>query len=104
MKFLLSIRSLVFLLVALLCITETHAQLKFDGDFRLRWYSDAYTQAIDGRGKENYIRMFGRLHLSARASDMVNFNTELASNKYNNKTIFLDQYIDDRFDSLEPIK
>ena len=41
---------------------------------------------------------------AAIVKEVANFNTELASNKYNNKTIFLDQYIDDRFDLLEPIK
>ena len=41
---------------------------------------------------------------AAIVKEVANFNTELASTKYNNKTIFLDQYIDDRFDSLTPIK
>lgn len=78
-SFYISVRTFFIVFVALLCLTETHAQLKFDGDFRLRWYSDDYIHTMDGRGKENYIRMFGRLHLTARASDMVNFNTELAT-------------------------
>lgn len=41
---------------------------------------------------------------AAIVKEVANFNAELASYKYNNKTIFLDQYIDDRFDSLEPIE
>lgn len=37
-------------------------------------------------------------------SVIADFNTELAAIKYDNKTIFFDQYVDDRFDLLEPIK
>lgn len=41
---------------------------------------------------------------AAIVSEISSINIKLASLKYDNKTIFLDQYIDDRFDLLEPIK
>lgn len=67
----------LFVLITLLCTAETFAQLKVDGDFRLRWYSDVFTNSMDNRGKENYMRLFGRLHTTVRASDIINFNAEL---------------------------
>ena len=36
--------------------------------------------------------------------EVVQFNQELASEKYNNKIWFLGQYIDDRIETLEPIR
>lgn len=41
---------------------------------------------------------------AAIVKEVSSLNTDLASIKYDNKTIFFDQYIDDRFDLLEPIK
>lgn len=41
---------------------------------------------------------------AAIVKDVAEWNVELARYKYNNSTIFLDQYIDDRVELLEPIK
>ncbi len=41
---------------------------------------------------------------AAIVKEVAQWNIELAKYKYNNKTLFLDQYIDDRMESLEPIK
>ena len=35
---------------------------------------------------------------------VMEWNIELAKSKYNNSTLFFDQYIDDRIEKLEPIK
>lgn len=37
-------------------------------------------------------------------SDIADWNSELASLQYSNSTDFLDQYIDDRIETLKPIK
>lgn len=41
---------------------------------------------------------------AAIVKEVAKWNQELAVYKYDNKTIFLDQYIDDRVELLEPIK
>ena len=41
---------------------------------------------------------------AAIVKEVAAWNQELAKSKYQNKTIFFDQYIDDRIESLEPIK
>jgi hypothetical protein len=41
---------------------------------------------------------------AAITKEVVKWNQELAQRKYDNKTIFFDQYIDDRIELLEPIK
>lgn len=41
---------------------------------------------------------------AAIVKDVAEWNQKLAEYKYDNKTIFLDQYIDDRIELLEPIK
>lgn len=69
----------LFLFASLLNTSGVRAQVKFDGDFRLRWYSDVFNRSMDDREKENYMRLYGRLRVSARASDLVNFNAELST-------------------------
>jgi hypothetical protein len=44
------------------------------------------------------------LEVATIVGKVAEWNEELASSKYNNSTLFLDQYIDDRIDTLEPIK
>lgn len=41
---------------------------------------------------------------AAIVKEVAQWNQKLAESKYDNKTIFLDQYIDDRVDSLKPIR
>jgi len=41
---------------------------------------------------------------AAIVKEVAQWNKKLAEYKYKNKTIFLDQYIDDRIELLEPIK
>ena len=41
---------------------------------------------------------------AAIVKDVAEWNQKLAEYKYDNKTIFLDQYFDDRIELLEPIK
>ena len=42
--------------------------------------------------------------VAAISQEIAKFNIELAEAKYDNSTFFLDQYVDDRIESLEPIK
>lgn len=70
---------LLFLFASLLNTSGVKAQVKFDGDFRLRWYSDVFNNTMDNREKENYMRVFGRLRVTAKASDLVGFNAELST-------------------------
>ena len=41
---------------------------------------------------------------AAIVKDVAKWNIRIADQKYDNKTLFFDQYIDDRFETLEPIK
>ena len=53
----------------------------------------------------NDSRILGNKYESATVlRDVLDFNIRLAERKYMNKTLFFDQYIDDRIDSLKPIK
>jgi len=42
--------------------------------------------------------------LASLSREVSQWNSELAETKYQNKLFFLDVYVDDRFESLEPIK
>lgn len=44
------------------------------------------------------------LESAAIVKDVAKWNQKLAAAKYNNKTLFLGQYIDDRVEDLQPIK
>jgi hypothetical protein len=54
-----------------------YAQLDIGGDFRIRWYRDAYSQVQDNRGTAEYFRMLGRINASFKASDLVRLNVEV---------------------------
>lgn len=41
---------------------------------------------------------------AAIVKEVAQWNVQLASDKYTNKTLFFDQYVDDRVESLEPIE
>ena len=41
---------------------------------------------------------------AAIVKEVAEWNIKLAENKYDNKTVFCNQYIDDRIEDLEPIK
>ena len=69
----------LFLFASLLNTIGVKAQVKFDGDFRVRWYSDVFNRTMDDREKENYMRVFGRLRITAKASELVGFNAELST-------------------------
>ena len=60
---------------------------------------NAFEQTLSEARKNN-----NPLEVAAIVSKVAEWNQELASSKYNNSTLFLDQYIDDRIDTLEPIK
>lgn len=60
---------------------------------------DAFEQTLeDARESGNAYEVM------AIVKDVAQWNTDLAARKYDNSTIFLDQYIDDKIESLEPIK
>lgn len=44
------------------------------------------------------------LESAAILSEIANFNASLAKEKYKNNTLWFDQFIDDRIDTMEPIK
>ena len=44
------------------------------------------------------------LEAAAIIKEVAKYNVRLADQKYDNKTLFFDQYIDDRFEDLKPIK
>ena len=60
---------------------------------------DAFEQTLaDARSNGN------EYELMAITKEVAKWNVKLAADKYSNTTFFLDPYIDDRIDSLEPIK
>jgi hypothetical protein len=52
------------------------AQFTVDGEFRTRWYSDRFGDALDKRGQENYIRYMGRIRAKAAIGTQASFFTE----------------------------
>ncbi|KAB2923536.1 MAG: hypothetical protein F9K22_08675 [Bacteroidetes bacterium] len=67
-------RTIILLLFAVL---PAAAQFTVTGDFRVRWYSDSYDDALDSRGKENYMRYLGRLRGVTSLGENTLFRTEL---------------------------
>ena len=67
----------VLLLTASAFQTTVYAQLDIGGDFRFRWYREAYTQKLDNQGNVQYTRMLGRINTSYKASDLVRLNVEM---------------------------
>lgn len=57
-----------------------------------------HSALIESRKVENNIES------AAVLKDIIDFNTSLAKMKYYNKTFLLGQYVDDRIESIEPIK
>ena len=53
---------------------------------------------VESRKVENNIES------AAVLKDIIDFNTSLAKMKYYNKTFLFGQYVDDRIESIEPIK
>lgn len=77
MKFYKNIYLLVLFLATIILQTRVYAQFEVGGEFRLRWYRDAYSQALDNRGNAGYTRMLGKINTSFTASDLVKFNVEM---------------------------
>ncbi len=83
-------RSTIGILLAAIILTclpqASSAQMSFEGDFRLRWYSDHFDEALDNRGTENYMRYLGRVRARAQINPKANFYTELTTWTENNPT------------------
>ena len=77
--------SIIILGLMLMPVKPTKAaQFDVDGDFRLRAYSDHFSEALDNRGTENYMRYLGRLRAKARVNPKAHFYTELITWTDNN--------------------
>lgn len=63
------------------------AQFDVDGDFRLRWYSDQFSESMDDRGDENYMRYLGHIRAKARVNPKTQFYTELITWTENNTEV-----------------
>jgi hypothetical protein len=61
----------------ILCTITGYAQMNIEGEFRTRWYTDHFSQTLDGRGAENYIRYSGRILGKAKIGEQASFTTEL---------------------------
>ena len=74
-----TLRRSVAICVVLVCawLFPARAQFSVEGDFRVRWYSDHFTDAGDERGKENYMRYLGRLRARTRVGAVASFHTEV---------------------------
>ncbi len=67
------------LLVFLFGAIPAMAQFNVEGDFRVRWYSDHFYDAADGRGHENFMRYLARLRAKTKVGQSTTFFTELIS-------------------------
>lgn len=68
-------RRIFFLLLA--CAVTASAQFTVEGNFRVRWYTDSFYDALDHRGKENFMRYLGRLRGMTNLGGNTIFRTEL---------------------------
>ena len=68
--------TLYFCMILFLTVT-TKAQFNIEGDFRVRWYTDKFHEALDNRGDETYMRYYGSLKGNVKASKNISFTTEL---------------------------
>lgn len=67
----------VLVLFIFLPFLELFSQMNIDGDFRIRWYNDSFSETIDNRDKESYMRYLGRIRGSIRSTKNITFNTEV---------------------------
>jgi len=81
-----NVKSLVaiFFLLSGLINVPIKAQFSVDGDFKVRWYSDSFTQTLDSRDKENYMRYLGRIRTNFKVSSDISFHSELTTIFENN--------------------
>jgi len=68
-----------FAVLFFMSFSNSFAQMNFDGDFRFRWYNDKFTETMDGRDRENYIRYLGRIRANIRSTSNITFNTEVTT-------------------------
>ena len=55
------------------------ARTSLEGDFRLRAYNDRFTNDMDGRGDENYMRYLARIRSKVQVSPQTTFYAEFTS-------------------------
>lgn len=91
---LLIIGSSVFLLVHLLAWSLVGYEYE---KFAAR--RNAFNQTLQESRKSG-----NQYETAAIVKEVAGWNVELATEKYNNSTLFLDQYVDDRIEDLKPIK
>lgn len=77
--------TLTALLVWCGLVSGSKAQVSFEGDFRLRAYNDRFSNDLDNRGDENYMRYLGRLRAKIQADPKVNIFSELTTWTENNE-------------------
>jgi hypothetical protein len=66
-----------FIVLFILSFFDSFAQMNFEGNFMFRWYSDRFTETMDNRGNENYIRSLGKIRGNIRSTRNITFNTEV---------------------------
>jgi hypothetical protein len=86
------LKNIFYTSILLICfmsffMDESCAQMNFDGDFRFRWYSDKFTETMDQRDKENYVRYLGRIRANVRSTKNITFNTEVTTVVENPNTV-----------------
>ena len=83
-----------FLIMHLVCLSQVSYEYN-----SLKVNRDSFQRSL------NEARKNGNEYESAAILEkIVDFNYELSQKKYDNKTIFLDQYVDDRVELLNTIK
>ncbi|MFH2036774.1 MAG: hypothetical protein ABIJ45_10260 [Candidatus Zixiibacteriota bacterium] len=69
--------NLVLMIVIGLFSQAAYSQISLNGDFRLRAYNDRFSEAMDDRGDENYLRHLARLRAKIQANPSTTVYTEL---------------------------
>ncbi len=71
---------LIVTLLSMMCLSDAlYAQLNVDGEFRVRWYGDSFSDTRDSRGPENYMRYDARIHAKSKIGDRALFSTEVVA-------------------------
>ena len=88
MKVLHTICFVIITAVALLGILSdtASAQMTFDGDFRVRLYNDRFSEAMDDRGDENYMRYLARVRTKMQVNNRTFIYAEFTTWTENNPT------------------
>ncbi|HOP08375.1 MAG TPA: hypothetical protein PLF13_13935 [candidate division Zixibacteria bacterium] len=82
-----NISGIILAVLAIGCLPHSpSAQINVEGDFRVRYYSDHFSETLDNRGTENYMRYLARIRGRGQINSKAQFYVELINWTENNPT------------------